>query len=174
MYSRSIISILITTCVYLLASGGVKAQVADSLTTIQDSLIQAPDSLFLTIDSARTTHASHESLDGESTFVSQRGISISGVVIDKNTQEGIPYATIFFPGTPTGTAAGLDGSFELIVTELPSDTLRVQAVGYDGAGRLLFRNNNNYSFRIELERTDNTLDEFVFRAGEDPAVALVK
>ena len=174
MKSRSIISILILVCVDLFAFSELKAQVADSLTTIPDSLIQVPDSLFLTIDSARTIQASPDSLDGEFTPVSQRGISISGVVIDKNTQEGIPYATIFFPGTSKGTAAGLDGSFELIVTELPSDTLRVQAVGYNGAGRLLSRNNNNYSFRIELERTDNTLDEFVFRAGEDPAVALVK
>jgi len=173
MNSRSIISILV--CVYLFASGGVKAQVADSMITIPDSLIQVPDSLFLRIDTAGTAGAKQDSLlQEESTFVTQPGFSISGIVKDRNTQEGIPYATIFFPGTPRGTAAGLEGSFELIVTELPSDTLRVQAVGYEGAIRLLSRNKSNYSFTIELERTDNTLEEFVFRAGEDPAVALVK
>ncbi len=97
---------------------------------------------------------------------------IRGTVRDKGTGEGIPFATVFFPGTSDGTAADVDGHFELRVQKLPSDTIHVQAIGYEDGKRRLNADLAQQNFIIELERADNTLEEFVFKY-EDPVVVLL-
>lgn len=54
---------------------------------------------------------------------------ITGKVIDKNTGEPLPGATIKITGTSIGTAADIDGNFQLnIATEIPA--LEVSFIGY--------------------------------------------
>lgn len=58
-----------------------------------------------------------------------KGQTVSGVVTDANTDEGIPGANIVVQGTTVGTTTDIDGYYEL---EVPSveDTLQVSYVGY--------------------------------------------
>lgn len=102
------------------------------------------------------------------------GYVLRGRVLDKNNNEGIPFATVFFPRTDEGTAANVDGYFELKVDSLPVDTLYFQSVGYATFQQPLSKNTATQEFEIELIREAASLDEFVFRAGEDPALALLK
>jgi hypothetical protein len=100
--------------------------------------------------------------------------TIQGVIRDAATGEGVPFATVFFPGSPLGATADLDGNFNITVESLPGDTVKFGAIGYSTGHKLLNKNKHSYGFYIELSRSQNELKEFVFRGGEDPAVVLVK
>lgn len=99
---------------------------------------------------------------------------INGKVEDQNTGEGIPFATVFFPHTPEGTSADLNGNFVIRKDKLPSDTLRIQAVGYKPVSKLLRKDRHDYNYIIELERANAALTEVTIHAGEDPAVLLMR
>jgi hypothetical protein len=101
--------------------------------------------------------------------------TLTGIVRDKATGEGIPFATVFFPGTDVGIPADLDGKFSLSFMFPPRDTLRVTAIGYTTWNRRIsFGADHDPKLEIELSRETTTLGEFVFHAGEDPALALMK
>lgn len=102
------------------------------------------------------------------------GYVIHGKVVDAGTGEGLPFATIVFKRSTVGTAADLDGNFIFNLDKLPSDTFVVQAIGYAQEFRVLRKSRHDYNFIIELERANTSLKEFVFEAGEDPAVVLLK
>ncbi|MES2702414.1 MAG: DUF5686 family protein [Bacteroidota bacterium] len=102
------------------------------------------------------------------------GYIIHGKAVDANTSEGVPFATIFFPRSQSGTTADLDGNFILKVDMLPSDTLRIEAMGYKAVVKKLTKARHDYNYIVELERALNALDEVVIHAGEDPAVVLLR
>ena len=54
---------------------------------------------------------------------------IKGTVTDSITGEGLPYASLIFKGTTTGTATDMDGHFELTMPER-TQTLEVSYLGY--------------------------------------------
>ncbi len=104
-----------------------------------------------------------------------KGYVINGKVIDMNTSEGLPFASVFFPGTPAGTAADVDGNFVLKLDKLPKDTvMHITAIGYSPVNKVLRRKQHDYNFIIEMERASTSLNEFVFNGGEDPAVVLFR
>jgi TonB-linked SusC/RagA family outer membrane protein len=55
--------------------------------------------------------------------------TISGRVIDRATNEGLPGVTVVVPGTSVGVATGTDGSFSLSVPSTATE-LRFSSVGY--------------------------------------------
>ena len=59
----------------------------------------------------------------------QQRETVSGVIIDANTQETIIGASIMLKGSSHGTVTDIDGKFSLSVSELPV-TLVVSCVGY--------------------------------------------
>ncbi|OJW82687.1 MAG: hypothetical protein BGO69_06865 [Bacteroidetes bacterium 46-16] len=101
--------------------------------------------------------------------------TVKGIVQDKSTGEGIAFATVFFPGTPVGTAADEDGNFVLEFDKMPeSDTLRVESMGYTKFNKRLDPKQHKYELLIDLSLSAASLSEVVVHAGEDPAVALFK
>ena len=55
---------------------------------------------------------------------------VSGKILDKNTGEPLPGATVKIKGTTVGTAADIDGKFKLSVTDGTS-LLEVSFIGYN-------------------------------------------
>lgn len=167
-------------CVALLINTIIYAQTPDSLSALQDTTISIVDSSIHQQDTIKTVTDSTEKSDSiisaQNIAVKkqQSGYKIAGVVIDKNTGEGVPFATIYIQGTKLGNAADLNGNFTLNFPKFLRDSLVVQAVGYNKEIRLLSKDKNEYSFYIELSRAENTLEEFVVHAGEDPAIVLLK
>ena len=60
----------------------------------------------------------------------REGYMISGHVIEKNSEEDIPYATVLIVGVGTGTVSDESGQFKLTNLNEGKYTLRVSAVGY--------------------------------------------
>lgn len=127
------------------------------------------------IDSAKQQADTVQAVSATGNASSGGSYEISGVVRDKATGEGIPFATVFFPGTDVGIPADLDGKFSLLFKKLPADTLRVTAIGYAAYNRRIKLGDDHHpTMLIELAREASALSEFVFYAGEDPAIALLK
>ena len=55
---------------------------------------------------------------------------ITGTVVDEETKETIPFATIYFGGTFLGTSADQDGNFKIDISEYASMPLKISAIGY--------------------------------------------
>ena len=86
--------------------------------------------------------------------------NMSGQVLDATTKEPVPFATIKFGVSGTGTIADLDGKFEI----KPTDTaglgwIEISCLGYTTKRVLLPENIDN----IYLSRSDNSLREVVIR-----------
>ena len=64
-----------------------------------------------------------------SNLVITQKTSVKGVVIDATTKETIPFATVSFKGTKTGTTTDIDGKFTL-ESYYSSDSLLVTFLGY--------------------------------------------
>ncbi len=99
----------------------------------------------------------------------------SGKVVDMNTNEGIPFAIVYFPHIMLGTTADLDGKFSFSVDSLPIDTLHFEAMGYKALNKKLAAQSHDVNFVIELERAEQVLNDFVVKADwVDPALILVR
>src|SRR5690606_22076085 len=127
---------------------------------------QVPDTVFIPEDTI--------TLPEFSPAPPQKTYEIAGVVKDKNTDEGIPFAVIFFPNSDLGTMADLNGNFSFKTFELPTDTLRIEAIGYTTLDRMLDTRTTEFALCTELIRSEPVLEEFILRPGEEPEVTLLK
>ena len=84
-----------------------------------------------------------------------QSLSISGKVIDKNTQEAVIGASVLVEGTTNGTITDLDGNFTL--SNVPSKGNLV--VSYIGYATQTLPINGKTSFNIVLAEDTETLDE---------------
>ena len=160
---------------FLLVSRSLLAQTNDSVRHDDSFGVHMPVVVdTLTIDSIKKSIPVLDTVDHIPKRVTRQGYTINGKVADMNNGEGIPFASVFFPHSSKGTAADLDGNFILKLDELPNDTLRMGAVGYTPATRILRKSQHDYNYIVELERAELSLKEAVIHAGEDPAITLVK
>jgi len=134
------------------------------------------DSLPLkTINAESITPSGKDTSVFESASNVHRGYIINGKVEDAHTGKGIQFAIIFFLHSSLGVSADTDGNFTLNTTDLPYDTIHIEAMGYTGINKILNKNFHDYNIIIKLERSDNALNEVTIHAsGEDPAVLLMK
>jgi len=58
------------------------------------------------------------------------GQVVKGVVIDKNTNKEIPFATVYFSETSHGTISQQDGTFSIDISRYSSRPLTISAIGY--------------------------------------------
>ena len=107
------------------------------------------------------------------TNLSAQQFSIEGTVKDKETNKNLGYANIRVSGTTIGTAANLQGSYELIL-KAGSHTLIVSYIGYysDTAYVDLVSDITDLNFR--LEKTEVILPEVVILPGENPALEIIR
>ncbi len=182
---------LLLILVLLVASGARSmAQTGIADTHFIDSLVHVADS-FKQADQNTVDTFSHQAADtaqksaadtlvnttlpsGSGTQNTTGGYRFSGTVKDHNTGEGIPFAVVTFAGTGTGAPADLDGNFSFNADNAPNDSLQVQALGYGTYYRRVSLSNHEAHLNIELIREATAMSEFVFHAGEDPAITLVK
>jgi hypothetical protein len=159
------------------AQAGNEQHLIDSLVRVADSYnrLLILDTAGVRAGTPAADTALPDSLRSAVSGSSAEGYTISGAVKDKATGEGIPFATVFFPGSDVGTPADLDGKFTLSFSRPPGDTLRVTAIGYGAWNRRInLGANRNPKLQIELTRETSELGEFVLKAGEDPAIILLK
>jgi len=97
---------------------------------------------------------------------------ITGKVSDGLTNEGIPFANVAFKGTSTGTVTDINGNF-VIETDKPGDSLSASYVGYIPVTLKVTKGKaQTANFLLKVSKVD--LKEVVIKAGENPAIILLK
>ncbi|MEZ5197174.1 MAG: DUF5686 family protein [Bacteroidales bacterium] len=97
---------------------------------------------------------------------------IMGVVMDAETREPIPFASIYFKGTTIGVTSDFNGAFS-IESKHPSDTLVASCMGYGPQNIKVFKNRfQEVNFMLSSMNVD--LPEVVILAGENPAEVLLR
>ena len=94
---------------------------------------------------------------GEQSAPQQKSRVITGKVLDKNTKEPLPGATVKIKGTTIGTEADIDGSFKLTVLE-DNKELEITFIGYASQFVTLRADN---SVTIYLEPQTSEMEEVV-------------
>ncbi len=172
----------------MLAQNVVPAQsdsvVADSIARRVDSLHQAgalpqlllpADTPSVAVDSTKNAVDSVVRIPPAVSKPGRGKILITGTVKDDNTREGVPFATVFVPGTPLGAVSDVDGNFEITIDLSKADSLFSSGTGYNMWKRSTKKfSGSAINLVIELKRGENSLDEVVIRAGEDPAILLMR
>ncbi|MEO6832841.1 MAG: DUF5686 family protein [Chitinophagaceae bacterium] len=171
---------------FLLKAQSQDARLVDSLVHVADSINRVVPFIYDTVSRKHQNLADTGFQVNDTTLISKKDSSapkiiaapeydLNGIIRDKATGEGIPFATVFFSGTGVGTPADLEGKFSLHFTGQPSDTLMASAIGYATySRRMILGKDHQPTILIELHREVAALSEFVFHAGEDPALALLK
>lgn len=97
---------------------------------------------------------------------------VKGRVIDAATNEAMPYVSVFFRGTGSGTTTDFDGYFTLKTTA-KVDSLTVSYLGYVTQVKPIKRGlKQTVDFQL-VEVTSET-DEVVITPGENPAIKIIK
>jgi hypothetical protein len=97
---------------------------------------------------------------------------VSGKVLDKLTNEPIPFANVAFKGTTVGTVTDINGNFTLS-TDSPSDSLTASFVGYIPV-TLKIQKGRSQTATFLLNVSKVELSEVVIKAGENPANILLR
>ncbi len=114
-----------------------------------------------------------------STAFAQKLTIVKGTVIDKDTKEPLPFATVGFKGTTVGATTDLDGVYELD-TKWASNQLEVSSLGYE-TKLIPVVVGEKQVVDVELESTALQIKEVVvkakrerYRRRDNPAVDLMR
>ena len=84
---------------------------------------------------------------------------ITGIVKDFNSEERVPFASVYFKNTTVGNLTDSSGSFSFYLDAWPSDTLLITCVGFQPYK--LFLPSDKDSFRLEIPMERGTFNEGV-------------
>lgn len=77
---------------------------------------------------------------------------ISGYIRDSHSEEPVPFASVYFKGTSTGTLTDTSGAFIFYLNRWPSDTLEISCVGYQPFKQYMDPAKDSIYAIIKLER----------------------
>ncbi len=97
---------------------------------------------------------------------------LSGRIVDAQTGEAVPSATVYAQRNQRGTIADLDGFFRLELKQLP-DSLRISCLGYTPQFIYLTAPTPP-EFRVRMQPKASELEAVVIRPGENPAHRLIR
>jgi hypothetical protein len=98
--------------------------------------------------------------------------TVTGKVTDAGSGDPVPFASVYFKGSGTGTTTDFEGNFTL-ATDKPGDSLTAAFVGYRPRTKAI-KKGVTQSINFQLEENIVTLEEIVVRPGENPAIALMR
>jgi len=97
-----------------------------------------------------------------SAYAQKKG-SISGSILEKNTQQPLPFANIYLVSTELGTAADSNGMFRILNIPVKTYNLEITFLGFKTFTlyNLVVNSDNENVFTIELEEDATALGEVV-------------
>jgi len=105
-------------------------------------------------------------------IVKAQKTEISGKITEAGTNDPIPYVTVVFKGTYTGTMSDLNGNYNLSTTK-PTSVVEVSAVGYK---KQVFPIKLNQVNKLDIVMAEDvvTIGEIDVRPGENAAIPLFR
>jgi len=105
-------------------------------------------------------------------IVNAQKTEISGKITEEGTNNPVPYVSIVFKGTFTGTMSDLNGNYNLSSTK-PATLIEFTAVGYK---KQVFTIKPNQVNKLDIVMTEDivSLAEISVKPGENPAIPLFR
>lgn len=102
-------------------------------------------------------------------------ITISGSVIDDDTQEPMPFCNVYVYGTSNGVTTDIDGNYTISLSPSEGDSLATNSLGYNDVRKPINKTQAEQviNFRMRSSALDLGLD-VVIVAGENPANQIVR
>lgn len=102
-------------------------------------------------------------------------VKITGYVIDDDTEEALPFCSVFQLGTSNGTATDIDGNFVIEIDLAQGDTLSTSSLGYEDGIKIIDKTLTEQviNFRMKSSAMDAGV-EVVVLAGENPANEIMR
>jgi hypothetical protein len=97
---------------------------------------------------------------------------VSGKVLDANSGDPIPFASVIFKGTSIGITTDFDGNYTL-KTSAPVDSLQATYIGYKSKSKVV-KKGVKQVINFQLEELSTSLSEVVITAGENPAFDILR
>lgn len=144
------------------------------LETALDSLFENPDLNYRLIDKNIVIYRkSPSSKTDHGEKVETAHLRLDGKILDKQTNEALPYATILVDGTNKGIISNAQGEFSLTIPEKINDPILVASmIGYKNNYTHLNKNTSEIIL-IELEKDIISLQEVIIRY-QNPVEVLKK
>ena len=102
-------------------------------------------------------------------------ITITGTIIDDDTEEAIPFANIYVQGaTHIGIMADLDGNYTITIDQTAGDSLGVMSMGYANLIKAIKPDLETQELNFRLKSTSVQIEEVVVLAGENPANEIIR
>jgi len=93
--------------------------------------------------------------------------TLAGKIVDANSSEALPFATISIKGKQVGTATNADGIFTLAKVPTDTTTLIINYLGYKKTEFQLTPMQNKSNLIIEVEPASNVLEEITITAEQE-------
>jgi len=92
------------------------------------------------------------------TSYSQNQYTLSGTIYDAESEEPLPYASVFYSKKHIGTTTNDDGEFQLFIPSgNPSDTIRISYVGYKPLGLTIESCQTQKRFSLQTQLLDEVV-----------------
>ena len=106
---------------------------------------------------------------------SQNGVQITGYVVDEETREPIPYASVGVPELHKGISANINGYFQLSLTGIDdSYHLQISSIGYQRVSIAFSEITMGVERTFTLKQVSTVLDEVVIVGKSETLEELVK
>jgi hypothetical protein len=104
---------------------------------------------------------------GQFSYAQNTG-SITGILIDRSTQQPLEGASVKLEGTTKGTVADSSGKFQIADIPVKTYNLEVSKVGYKTfiLYNIVVNSGNENTFTIELEQETQSLSEVIIKANK--------
>jgi hypothetical protein len=107
------------------------------------------------------------------TFLIAQNKTITGKVIDAQTNESVPFASIQLKGTTVGSVTSFEGTYSIKALTL-ADTVIVTCIGYKTQRFKINKTLLNQVIDIKLDQSNVQLTEVVIKPGENPAWPILR
>jgi hypothetical protein len=104
-------------------------------------------------------------------------ITLSGRVIDDDTDEGVAFCSVFLnSSTPIGVTSDFDGyySFEINLSEVIGDSIGAVSIGYISQMKAINKNLSEQTINFRLKSSSLITGEVLILAGENPANEIIR
>ncbi|MFK7798307.1 MAG: DUF5686 family protein [Aureispira sp.] len=104
-----------------------------------------------------------------------QGITITGSVIDDDTEEAMPFCNVYVLGTNNGVTTDIDGNYTLLLQPDQGDSIATNSLGYNNVTKAIDKSKSEQviNFRMRSSTLDLGLS-VVVQAGENPANEIIR
>jgi hypothetical protein len=109
--------------------------------------------------------------------VNAQVITVSGRVVDDDTDEGVSFCSVFLnSSTPIGVTSDLEGnySFQIDFSLVNGDSIGALSIGYNTTMKPISKTQAEQTINFRLKSASLTMGEVVVIAGENPANEIVR